>query len=248
MKLLRFFLVASCLTTLSSLQAQSYSSAPSNDLWVYSHAQDPGGDAVLRVWGDGTSSYNPSWPPGDAFSHGYLKFDLSGIALGTYDLTSATLTVTHRVTAAGTFTKEVADANPLEARALGTNFSEGTWNYNDPSNPAPQSTVYGNGDLSQYNSAASFQIPINLLGADFNAAFNAAVNGDQQLAIALTRTMPVSGMVGSSPYRIYSKDHSVSSEFSILDLQYQVVPEPRTLIALTAGIAAVAKRHKARKG
>lgn len=248
MKLLRFLLIASCLTTVSSLQAQSYSSAPSSDLWVYGHAQDPAGDAILRVWGDGASSYSPTWPPGDALSHGYLKFDLGGIAPGTYDLTSATLTVTHRVTASGTFTKEVGEANPLEARALGSSFSEATWDYTNPSNPAPQSAVYGIGDLSQYNSAASFQIPINLLGVDFNAAFNAAVNGDHQLAIALTSTMPVSGMVGSSPYRIYSKDHTTPSEFPTLDLEYQVVPEPASLLVLAGGVAAFAKRRRAIKG
>lgn len=191
--------------------AQSASVQPSDDIWAYGHALDGGTDPLLRVWGDGVRSYSSDWPAGDELSYGYLRFPIAGFAPGNYRIVSATLSVTHRVTSSGSFTLDAGLANPLEARAIPATFTEATWDFTDPNNPVPTATLFGIGSMVNFSGTTSFVIPIDLKGAAFEAAFNAAVNGSvKSLAIALTSKMPVTGQQGALPYRIFSRENSAS--------------------------------------
>ncbi|MBS1714494.1 MAG: hypothetical protein JST30_09180 [Armatimonadetes bacterium] len=195
----------------ATAHAQSYTTGPSDDIWAYGHALDGGTDPLLRVWGDGVTSYKSEWPAGDEWSYGYLRFPLAGIAPGRYKIVSAKLSVTHRVTSSGTFTRQAGETNPLEARALPAVFTEATWDFSDPANPVPSGVLYGNGSMVNYSGTTSFVIPVDLKGAAFETDFNAAVNGTtKSIAVALTSKMPVSGMEGALPYRIFSRENSPS--------------------------------------
>lgn len=183
--------------------AQSFQIGTSDDIWVYPRAGDPIGDPVMRVWGDGTSSYPDTWPLTDYFSHGYLKFSLAAIPRGRYRIESAVLRLT---SGAARYTRAEGDANPLEARTVENRFSEGEWDFNDPTNPLPGNPLYGLGDLSSHSQVDAFPLPIRLDPQSFNAALNAGINGsDRSVAIALTSKMPVTQQ-GGTPYRIYTKE------------------------------------------
>lgn len=191
-----------------SAQAQStYQAGPTDDIWVYSNASDPSFDPVLRIWGTGTST-GEGYPPGGDWSYGYLKWNVSTVPLlgagQYYQVTEAVLTV--RSQRATTFTLAEAQANPLEARPLGTTFSELAWLYDDPSIPAPGNPRFGIGDLTAFSSAVVFPIPINLLTGpgDFQTHFNQAL-GIGEIGLALTSSMPAVQQ-GGKFYRIYSKD------------------------------------------
>jgi hypothetical protein len=188
--------------------AQSvYQQPPTDDIWVYPNAGDPAFDPILRIWGTGTST-GSGYPPGGDWSYAYTKWNLATIpTLGEgqyYQITEAVLTVTsQRATA---YTLADAQANPLEARPLGTSFSELTWLYDDTNNPAPGDPRFGIGDLTAFSTAAVFSIPINLLTGpgDFQTHFNAAL-GSGELGIALTSSMPAVQQ-GGKFYRLFSKD------------------------------------------
>ncbi|MBS1713067.1 MAG: PEP-CTERM sorting domain-containing protein [Armatimonadetes bacterium] len=224
--------------------AQTLNIDPSDDIWAYGHATDGGTDTLMRVWGDGTRSYEPGWPPPDELSYGYLKFDLSGVSPGEYVVTSAVLTVTHRVTSTGTFTKEAGETHPLEVRALSDAFSEATWDFSDPGTPGPSSQLYGTGSLDAYDATQSFRIASDLTGQAFTDAFNGAVSGSGSIAFALTSTMPVTGMDGALPYRIFTKENTDNGLWPRLEVTYQAVPEPMSLAALAAAAVALASRRR----
>lgn len=209
--------------------AETFTQETVGDVWVYDRATDPRFDPILRVWGDGTDSYNKNgYPPGEAFSHGYLMFDLSGIAVGDYFVTSATLRLRMRP---ATYTLEAARANPLEVRALVASWSESTWEYN-AGNPNPEPVRFGVGDLTNYSQAGEWDMTIDLLGgAGFESQFNQAVNGDRRLAVALTSSILVQGQ-GGAPYRFYSRDFGLPATAPELDVTFAPVPEPGTLAAL----------------
>ena len=209
--------------------AETFSQETVGDVWVYDRATDPRFDPILRVWGDGTESYNKNgYPPGEEFSHSYLMFDLSGVAPGDYFVTSATLRLRMRP---ATYTLDAARANPLEARALGASWNESTWDYN-AGNPNPEPVRFGIGDLSNYSQTGEWDMTIDLLGGTgFEASFNQALNSNGTIAIALTSSILVQGQ-GGAPYRFYSRDFGLPGSAPKLDLTFTPVPEPGTMAAL----------------
>ena len=219
------FLALACFSLSVSAYSQSFTLSPSDDVWVYPHAADPGYDPIGRVWGDSVDSYVPSWPPIEDFSYTYLRFDLSGIAPGQYQLISANLRVTHRVTSSGTFTREAGEAYPLEARGLSGTFSEATWTFTNPTNPYPEAKLFGLGNMNNYNPSSSFDITMNLRNTVFQNEFNTAVNsGAKTLVIALTSKMPVTGQVGALPYRVFTRDYAVSGQRPVLHVSLKRLP------------------------
>lgn len=211
----------------------TYQQKPGDDIWVYTNAADAAFDPILRIWGTGTS-VGTGTPPGGEWSYGYLKWNLSAIpklAPGQYyQVTEARLTVTSQ--RATTYSLAEAQAHPLEARPLGSDFSELTWDYDDPNNPAPGDTRFGIGDLSNFSTAATFTIPIDLLTGpgDFSAHFNAVINRAGELGLALTSDMPAVQQ-GGKFYRIYSKDDP-GNRGPMLKLAYHAVCELSGVITL----------------
>jgi hypothetical protein len=236
----------------------TYQASPTDDVWVYSFAGDQTTDGFLRVWGNGTSSVGPNLSD-SAFSYSYLKWDIGGIADGAYRVLEAKLVVTQQVTPTTQpgYTQAVGNANPLEARPVGANFDELSWDFTDPGNPVPGDPRFGIGDLSNYvpggtPNVTGFDIPIDLLAGagDFNAYFNAAVNGGDDLALALTsKLLPVSQ--GGPTYRLYSKDNPLQRGPSLF-IRIQAVPEPGAfaalgVFALCGGFVTLRRRHTLRR-
>ncbi|MBI2844691.1 MAG: PEP-CTERM sorting domain-containing protein [Armatimonadetes bacterium] len=235
-KLLTMLVAAVCLVSAAGVSAGDYQSVVTDDIWVYPYG---GPASTLRAWGDGTNSVAPVYPAGSeyehTFSYSYLKWDLTSIGPGNYTVLRAHLTVTN-VANAG-YTLEAAQANPLEARAVGSNFSEATWSYDAPTNPNPGG-LFGNGDMSNYSPTSEFSITVDLLSgpSDFAAYFNSAVNGDGRVALALA-SAKIASQSGDAPYKLWSKDdlgHEASAP--ILHIEYAPVPEPGSLLVLSAGL------------
>lgn len=217
--------VAAVVALATSGHAATYQSIDSQDIWYYPFGS---GSADLRVWGDGVNSVSPTYPSDHTISHAYMKWDLSSIPTGAYTVQSAKLVVTQQTPG---FTLQQGLDAPLEARELGTNFDESTWDFYAAGNPTP-GAVYGLSDLSNYNASGPFQIEINLLSgpASFETAFNQAVNGNQQLALAATSKIALAGPGGTTYYKFYSDETPTSAPQLIV--QYAPVPEPSSLLAL----------------
>ena len=56
--------------------------------------------------------------------------------------------------------------------------------------------------------------------------------------------MPVSGMDGALPYRIFTKDNADGGLWPRLEVTYQAVPEPASLTALAAALSVLALRRR----
>jgi hypothetical protein len=212
------------LLIMTSLQAdQVYQSQPSDDVWAYDNAFNAGLSPLLRSWGDGIHAVDPTGaPPALNYSYSYAKWNLGNIRQGVqYRILEAYLTVI-QTTSPG-YSQILAQSHPLEARNLGTNFNELTWNYDDPDNPYPGSQVFGTGSVEGYRIDDVFPIPIDLLGgsADFAAYFNESLNRNRQLAIALVSSMDPGGQGGQAFYRYYSRNDA-GGRGPVLFIRYAV--------------------------
>lgn len=213
------------LLVMSALQAgQVYQSQPSDDVWAYDNAFNAGLTSLLRSWGDGVHAVDPTGaPPALNFSYSYAKWDLGGIRQGVqYRVLEARLTVIQTVQPG--YSQALAQSHPLEARNLGTNFDELTWNYDNPNNPYPGNQVFGTGSVEGYRIDEVFPITMDLLGgsADFEAYFNEAVHGNGQLALALVSSMDPGGQGGQAFYRYYSRNDA-GGRGPVLFVRYAVL-------------------------
>ncbi len=158
--------------------------APTDDVWVYPHASDPGRDEWMRVWGSGGRAVAPS--PGEAedFSYGYLRFVLPPEAKGKR-LVGATLEL------ANVANPELGDMapTPLEVRPLlGKPFAERAWAYTDALATYPDAkTVWGSGVPTFASPEATGKLAIDLLGkGSAFGAWWAGSGGAGDLPMALT--------------------------------------------------------------
>lgn len=254
MKRLLLSLTLSLLPVFATAQS-TYQSDPTDDIWVYPFAGDQTTDGFLRAWGNGASAVAPIHPAGSEWSYSYLQWDLSAIQNGAYRVLEATLVVTQQVNATTQpgFSQATGNANALEARPLTGSFEEANWDFSGSATLTPGSSRFGTGDLSSYITSGTpnvtgFAIPIDLLAGpgNFTAFFNAAVNGGDTLAFALTSTLNPAGP-GGATYRLYSKDNLLGFGPQLL-IRYQAVPEPGAVAAagallLSGGLFALRRRR-----
>ncbi len=232
MKMTRLLLLSTLIIAMTiPAFAATYNAQPTDDIWVTFMAGNPAGDEYLRTWHNTAEPYiDPNYPgnPANFFSaFSYMKWDMSGIPAGYYQINSATLTV---VNIPAGWTLSHGQSNPLEMRSIAPAFSEISWNYWNTTNPAPGG-VYGEGDLSNYSSTTPFTITTDLLAgstlgrveADFISAFNEAITTTGELGIAASSTMPLAGMGGPDPYKFQSRDHA-SGTGPVLSIDYSLVP------------------------
>lgn len=213
------------MSVLASLWAQqSYQAQPTDDVWYYDNAFNPGLTAILRCWGDGTHAVDPTGArPALNFSYSLAKWSLASFRAGVnYQLLEARLIVTQ--TQPPGYTAEEGTQYPLEARDLShTNFSEATWDYNASDNPYPGATIFGTGSMANYRLDAPFAIPIDLLanGDAFETYFNQAVSTTGELGIAFVSTMNPAQQGGTRFYRFYSRNDA-GGRGPLLQLVYRV--------------------------
>ena len=184
---------------------------PSDDVWVYPHASDPGTDPFLRVWGAGGKSVAEAGDDVGEISYSYLRWRLSDLPTG--KLVGATLVLTHVANPA--FTVEQAKASPLEVRPLPVlaaaatsttiEFSEKMWSHFLVGQIAPgpgSKNVFASGFAEKIEKDKPLTFELDLLKKEGFAEFykNPRTMG---LGLALTSSMDAAER---AVYKLYSKD------------------------------------------
>jgi hypothetical protein len=149
----------------SAAQAQFDVGLPTDDVWAYRHSGNPGGDPVIRLWGDGTNELNPTGYPGlpdteDYFSYGFATWDLSNVPRN-YRWNGATITLT--VAPDTNYDPQRFD---VYIRLLTSPFDEGTWIFGQGPRPVAGEMNRILGDDSRVangpGSTITFRIPRNV--------------------------------------------------------------------------------------
>lgn len=190
---------------------------PTDDIWVYPHASDPGKDAYLRVWGAEGRDVAKDINELQDYSYSYLKFDLSKLPAG--KITGATLTLTH-IADAG-YDVAYAKQNPLRVRPMPSDFDEKKWDYQNAETIKPdEKVIFGSAAPDKIpGGGKDFTITVDLLKGpgDFKAYVDNA-RGGKALALALTATMDVEEHGQRCIYKFYSKDCETASKRPVLRL------------------------------
>ena len=175
------------------------------DVWVYPHASDPGGDPALRAWGVGGKAVAATAADAEEFSYGYLRFSFSGIPDGK-KLVGATMVFKP---VGNPEINPDASKWPLEVRSLVGTFTEKDWDYSQVGKIYPSGDIFGTGILAKADDGDGLQIKVDLLGKDskFSSAFDKAVKDKQPMHFALTSKYDVSELGQKGVYKVYSKDN-----------------------------------------
>jgi hypothetical protein len=185
------------------------------DVWVYPHSNDPGGDPFIRVWGVGGTSVAPT--PGDVenFSYGFLKFSLKGLPVQK-KLLSAHLILTP---AGKPVVSKESEEWPLEARGLTGTFDEKDWTQDKASTVGPKKdAIYGTGVIAA--KGEDFEIRMNLL--DEKSVFAKSLAGNSgDFFIALTSRYDVAEMGMKGIYKVYSRDNKDKNVHPRLELRFE---------------------------
>jgi hypothetical protein len=202
---------------------QVYQAQPTDDVWFYDNAFNPGFTAILRVWGNGEYAVDPTGAyPALNFSYSLAKWRLQGIPAGRqYQVLQAQITVVQ--TQPPGYTRAEGEQFPLEARDLShTNFTEASWDYNAPNNPYPGAVILGASLMTNYRTDAPFAIPIPLNVEAFEPYFNAAVNQNGgELGVGFVSRLDPAGQGGTRFYRFYSRNDG-GGRGPVLQVVYRV--------------------------
>lgn len=197
---------------------------PSDDVWVYPHASDPGKDPFLRMWGAGGDSVAATADDAADFSYSYLKFDLSKVP-SDWKISSATLVLTQ--VPDPSYEEEDAKKTPIEVRPLQGTFDEKSWNYDLISKVSPTKgvkAVFGTGVAKSFASGKEVVFEVDLLKgpADFKGAVSKAIaSSDKSLALGLTSAMDPSSLGSRASFKIYSKDSDKKEFRPLLRLKFE---------------------------
>lgn len=176
---------------------------PSDDVWAYEFAADPGGDPVIRLWGDSGLDLNPDGYPGPPasrafWSYGFASWDLSDVPPG-WDWQGATVTLT---VADGTVYDP--SENEVYLRLLTGPVDEATWVFGvGPAPVAGDAYRIAGDDSAAANGPGSlitFEIPRNLPA---NVLRKWAAN--RRMDLAFTSTAQQLG--GGQILRVASRDN-----------------------------------------
>ncbi len=207
---------------LSASAQQVYQAQPTDDVWYYDNAFNPGFTTILRVWGTEQFAVDPSGArPALNYSYSLARWSLAGIRQGVnYQVISAQIRV---VTAPPIgYTQQDGTDFPLEARDLDrADFTEITWSYNNPNNPTVGNLIFGTGTMENYNPSAPFVIPIQITAPEFEVYFNSAINGDGFLGIGFVSRLDPGSEGGTRFYRFYSRNDT-GGRGPVLEVVYRV--------------------------
>ncbi len=186
------------------LVAETFEAA--GDVWVYSHASDPGSDSALRIFGNGGNAVAKTSGDLESFSYGYLKFDLTSIPSNP-KIVSAELVLTP-------VGKPAIDPNsknwPLEARPLVGSFEEKTWTFDLAQDITPsKDQVFGSGVIKTTSVDEQYEIRINLLGekSTFKDLVSRGSESKLPIFMALTSKYDASELGMKGMYKVHSKDN-----------------------------------------
>ncbi len=180
--------------------------SPTDDIWVYAHAEDPQKDQFLRAWGaNGRSIPLPGDDP-QAYSWSLMKWDLSGFPVNA-KIIEAELVLTAAPDSG--YTAKDAAAAPLEVRSVKGGFNEMNWDYAKAETYAPDGDTGLFGDLSPTSvSSTGFPIVIDLLKgpANFRTYYADAMKKSRVISLAITSRIDPSTLGRAGIYKVYSKD------------------------------------------
>lgn len=167
------------------IHAQFDAGIADNDCWVYTHAADPGGDPILRLWGSNGFDLDPTGYPGSPgtqffFSYAYASWDLSDLP-GDFRWNGATITLT--VEGGSVYDPAVDD---VYIRLITGPFEEDTFVFGGSPAPVSGDTNRLLGDDSNFNGIGSeitFEIPRNV-----PAQVLQKWAADRQIYVAITST------------------------------------------------------------
>lgn len=166
--------------------------APSDDVWVYPHASDPGRDETVRIWGTGGRAVAADPVDAEEFAYGYLRFSLPAHVRNAR-IVGATLELTNVVN--DDLGEDDGAANPLEVRPLVGTFDEKSWNYSDVAKVHPDpKTVWGRG-APKIAKGEPLKFSIDLLAPAKDAAGKPSA-GPSEFVKALNLAFPASGGLG----------------------------------------------------
>ncbi len=188
--------------------SETYELPPSDDAWVYPHADDPSRDPFLRVWGSGGRSVDEPGRTPEDFSYAYLRFDLSPLPKRVKVLEAALL-LTHVPNPS--FSAADAERAPLEVRPLAGDFTEKGWNYADSAKVHPdggKDALLGAASPKPGAPDKEFGVTIDLLKLGrLPALLTKALEGERPaLRVALTSALDPSEAGNRAVYKVYSKD------------------------------------------
>jgi len=192
---------------LSASAQQVYQAQPSDDVWFYDNAFNPGFTGILRVWGTEQSAVDPTRAfPALNYSYSLARWNLTGLRQGVnYQILSAEIRVTTAPTIG--YTLQEGFDFPIEARDLNrSDFTEAGWDFNNANNPYPGDLIFGTGTMENYNASSAFVIPVRITAPEFEAYFNSAVNSNGFLGIGFVSRMDPGGQGGTRIYRFYSRN------------------------------------------
>lgn len=191
-------------TALLSQTPQTFDLSPSADAWVYPHSSDPGGEKLMRIWGDGSESVDKVFPSGGEFAYGYLVFDVPKLTDGTrYKVSSASMVVFAQ--ANEELTPAIFKEFPLEVRGLEKTFEEKTFHI-DTFKEGPYAGIFGQAVTAE-KVGDNLKFTIDLLGKDSEFAdwFNVGARTGK-FAISLTsKISPAESR--SMIYKVFTKEN-----------------------------------------
>jgi hypothetical protein len=174
------------------LLAATIKAMPTDDVWLYQHAQSQASDPYLRAWGgaggplEGSMSVLRFTPSAEMLGPGRVELVLhldKGLEIGTAD----------------------GKAEPLEVRLATGSISEADWSYEMASEVKVGAAVIGKGgpETDDFDEARPIRIRLDESEA-FQKAW-AALQPGQPILLALTTKMQPAGVEGGY-YRVYSRN------------------------------------------
>ncbi len=197
------------------IQADTITLTPSDDVWVYPHASDPGRDETVRIWGAGGRSVAADPIDAEDFAYGYLRFKLPA-HIKSARIVGATLELTNVIN--DELDPDEVAASPLEVRPLIGTFDEKSWTYTNIAKTHPNGKVVWGKGGPKLVKGEPVKISIDLMvrGKDqvgptdfhkvLSASFPATADAEGQLALALTTTVDAAAVGMKRIYKIYTKE------------------------------------------
>lgn len=211
-----------------------------DDTWVYVRAGDPGGDPVLRVWGNDGEDLNPTGYPGqqgtqDFYSHAFVQWDLADLPPG-FRWEGATLTITG---VEGSNYDALTD--DVYVRGLSSPFDEDTWEYGVGTKPLDRGLIVGDDSgFAGEGDAIAFELPRNLPRQILERW-----RADRKIYLAITSPIDFDG--DRKILRFASSEHLLHiGPTLVLKQGGGIIPTPGSLTLIGLGAAGLTARRRRR--
>lgn len=181
---------------------------PSDDIWVYQHAQAQSADPFLRAWGIEGRDLADEGEGVTATSWSVMKFDLTKLPKGTITGAKLVLTAPGDVGYIADETKET----PIFVRSAPAKFEEESFQFADAETvfpPRSKSPIFGKASPIPSADQNDFKVEIDLMGKESKFAEEvkkALATPNNLLGLALTSGMDPQTAGDGAIYKFYSRN------------------------------------------